>query len=309
MKDSFDRNINYARISLTNICNLSCIYCSQSNDEKQNIPISFYKNLIDVLEQLGVEKIRFTGGEPLLNQNIIELIKYTGSKSNIKDICITTNGILLDKYIDILIESGLTRVNISLDTVNKDVFLKLTGKDLLDKVIDNIKLVKNKGLEVKINSVLLKSLTDCDLDEFLEFGYENNIEIRFIELMPIGNNLQYYNDMFLSSIEVVNRLDCQKLDIKKNDVVTYYRYKNKYKFGIISAISDHFCSRCNRIRITSEGKLRLCLHSDKEIDLLEFSNDKVKLFEKISEYVIKKPEKHAINEMVYAKSNMVKIGG
>lgn len=309
MNDSFNRNINYARISLTNLCNLNCQYCSKNNGEKQNISTFFYKNLIDVLDEIGIEKIRFTGGEPLLNSNIVELVKYTAKKQNVKDICITTNAILLDKYIDDLVKYKLNRINISLDTIDSKKYFEITGKNLKDKVLENIKLAKNKGLKVKINSVLLKGLTIENIEEFLEFGYQNNIQIRFIELMPIGNNIDYYSDKYLNSNDIISKLDCYELDIYKNDVVTYFRYKDKYDFGIISPISNHFCNTCNRIRITSSGNLRLCLHSDNEIDLLSYKNDKDMLYKIISDNIKKKPEKHLINQKEFAKTNMIQIGG
>ncbi len=309
MIDSYSRNINYARISLTNMCNLKCAYCSQDELKEKHIPLSFYENLIDVLADLGIEKIRFTGGEPLVNKNIVPLVKYTSSKDNIKDIAITTNGILFDKYIDELVENGLNRINLSLDTRNKEVYNELTGFDKLDTVMENFILAKNKGVKVKINAVLLKNINDSEIEEFLEFGFENNVQIRFIELMPIGDNLDYYNKFYLSSAEMLKKLDCKKVESKDNSVATYYNYKNKYEFGVITPISNHFCNTCNRIRITSKGTLRLCLHSDKEIDLLQYKDDKEKLHKVLSDNILFKPEKHKIQEEDFAKSSMVQIGG
>lgn len=309
MNDMFNRDIVYARISVTNSCNLNCTYCSPDNSNKNNISKYFYKNLIDALEELGIEKIRFTGGEPLLNSNIIELIEYAGKKEKIKDICITTNGILIDEYIDDLIKFGLTRINISLDTINKRKYLELTGKDCLDKVLENIKLAKTKGLTVKINAVLVKDYVRKNIQELLEFGYKNDIQVRFIELMPIGDNLNYFNEKYLSSNFILENFDCKKLEINNNDVVSYYMYDNKYKFGIISPISNHFCDRCNRIRITSKGNLRLCLHSDNEVSLLEVSEDKDAMKKIIIENVMNKPEKHLISKKKFAKSSMIQIGG
>ncbi len=309
MIDSYKRKINYARISLTSICNLKCAYCSQYDGDKKLIPVQFYKNLIDVLAELGIEKIRFTGGEPLLNPNIVELVKYAKSKPSVKDIAITTNGVLFDKYLDELIDSGLTRINLSLDTTSKEIYEDLTGQDKLDVVLENIKKARSKGLKVKVNTVLIKGVTDVEITELLEFGYENNIQIRFIELMPIGDNLDFYNKHYLNSKDIINALECKVVDSDNADVATYYNYKNKYEFGVISAVSNHFCDSCNRIRITSQGKLRLCLHSDNEIDLLEYKDDKEMLHKVLSENIVKKPEKHNITEKEFAKSNMVQIGG
>ncbi len=307
--DRFNRKINYARISLTNMCNLKCSYCSQGESNNEHIPIEFYKNLIDVLDNLRIEKIRFTGGEPLLNKNIVKLVKYASSKKGIKDIAITTNGVLLHKYINELIESGLTRINLSLDSRNKDVYNSITGFDKLNNVMENFLLAKEKGIKVKVNAVLLKNITDAEIEDFLDFGFENDVQIRFIELMPIGDNLEYFNKHYLSSEEILSKLDCVKVEKDDNSVASYYKYKNKYEFGVITPISNHFCNSCNRIRITSKCTLRLCLHSDTEIDLLKYKDDKQRLKEVVGASIGYKPEKHEICEQNFAKSSMVQIGG
>ncbi len=309
MKDGFNRQINYARISLTSLCNLNCTYCSHDDIKKQNLPLEFYKNLINVLSSLGINKIRFTGGEPTLNKNIIELIKFTKNIGNINDIAITTNGILLDEFMDELMDSGLNRINFSLDTLDRKEYVNLTGSDQLERVISNIKLAKLRGLKVKINCVLLKGITDTNLDSYLYFGKENDIPIRFIELMPIGDNLDFYNKRYLSSEEIINSPDCVEIASDNTEVASYYRYKGDYDFGIISAISNHFCGSCNRIRITSSGKLRLCLHSDNEIDLLKYKDNKEMLYKILEQNIVNKPEKHLLNNNEFAKSSMVNIGG
>ncbi len=310
MIDKFDRKINYARISLTSLCNLKCSYCAPYNSEKKNISLNFYKTLIDALDELKIKKIRFTGGEPLLNANIIKLVEYANNKENIKDIAITTNGILFDKYLDVLVKKGLNKINFSLDTISREIYTKLTGEDKFNIVIKNIEKAKKYGIEVKINAVLLKGITDKAIKDFLKFGYEHDIQIRFIELMPIGDNIEYYKKNYLSSEEVIKKLNCTLSEKNKIDeVATYYTYENKYDFGVISPISNHFCNSCNRIRITSKGKLRLCLHSDEELDLLKFKEDKQKMYEYLKEQIYYKPEKHFINEEKFTKSSMVQIGG
>ncbi len=309
MNDNYNRKINYARISLTSACNLKCLYCSQHNGENINIPIKFYETLIDALCEIGIDKIRFTGGEPLLNKNIAHLVKHTKRHKNIKDIAITTNGILFDNYLEDLYSSGLNRINFSLDTRDKETYKILTGCDSLDLVEKNILLARQRGIKVKINSVLLKSITEVKLEEFLEFGYKNDIQIRFIELMPIGDNIEYFNENYLSSDEIIKKLECKEVFYENNDVAKYYRYKDKYDFGVITPISNHFCNRCNRIRITSEGKLRLCLHSDKEVDLIKYKDDKDEMVRVLKKALCIKPEKHNIENKDFAKSNMVQIGG
>lgn len=309
MIDKYNREINYARISLTSLCNLRCAYCGQDDGKSQKISVEFYETLIEALDKLGIRKIRFTGGEPLLYENIIKLVKYTNSFENIKDIAITTNGVLLDRQLDELVESGLTRINFSLDSIDRKTYASLTGSDKLDGVLENINKAKEYGLKVKVNAVLLKSVTLENLEEFLDFGYKNNVPIRFIELMPFGDNMDYYRDNYLSSEVLINMLNCKKVPNENNEVATYYRYDDKYDFGIITPISDHFCERCNRIRITSRGNLRLCLHSDNEIDLLQYKGDAKAMYNAIALNIISKPEKHLINEDEFVKTSMVSIGG
>ncbi len=307
MRDGFNRKITYARISLTSSCNLDCLYCSPSHKCENSLSVDFYKKLIDALVLVGIEKIRFTGGEPLLNKDIIELIKYAKNKKEITDIAITTNGVLFDKYCELLIGSGLNRINFSIDTFNKDTFNKLTGKNRYSQVIENILLAKKRGLIVKINAVLLKGITDVEIDKFFDFGKSNDIQIRFIELMPIGNNIEYYEEMYLSQKDFLSKFDYKLADCQNSDVSTYYEHKG-YVFGIISAISNHFCNECNRIRITSRGGLRLCLHSDDEISLKECRNDN-EMYLLLKNSIREKPEKHEIDKQNYAKGNMAQIGG
>ncbi len=309
MIDKYNREIDYARISLTSCCNLRCKYCSQHNEERENISLSFYKNLIDALDKMKIKKIRFTGGEPMLNPNIAKLVAYAKSKKNIKHIGITTNGVLINEYLEELVENGLNKINFSLDTMDRERYIELTGSDKLNVVIENIKKAKSYNLEVKINAVLLKGRTEKEFINFLDWGYKNNVQVRFIELMPIGENVKYYYENYLSSEKLISSIDCKITKKNNNEVATYYTYNDKYDFGIISPISSHFCNSCNRIRITSKGKLRLCLHSDDELDLVEYKGSSEKIYKILKDKIYFKPEKHFIKEKEFVKSNMVQIGG
>ena len=311
MKDSYAREIDYARISITDQCNLSCKYCKSENDEllPQQMNLKQLKTLIKVLNDLHFRKLRFTGGEPLLCKDIVEILEYAKNQENIKDIGLTTNGIFLDQYLEGLVKAGLKRINISLDTLKKQRYQEITGADYLERVIHNIVMAKNKGLIVKVNAVLMKGVNDDEIADFLKFGRENDVQVRFIELMTIGDNNDYVADKQLNVAERFK--DYQRKEKKPNckDVSDYFYDEHGYCFGIISPISNHFCDRCNRIRFTSDGKLRLCLHSDVDIDIYPYLDDEKKLYEIISKEIKNKPEKHYLDEDKSAKRAMSKIGG
>ncbi|MDL2211936.1 GTP 3',8-cyclase MoaA [Erysipelotrichaceae bacterium OttesenSCG-928-M19] len=311
MQDKYYREIDYARISITDYCNLSCRYCKSEADailEKQVSQKQLF-NLIDVLDELKFRKIRFTGGEPLLNDWIVSLVEYTNNKEHIKDIGLTTNAVLLDKYLDALIKAGLKRINISLDTLDDNKYYEITKTNYLQRVKDNIALAVASELIVKVNVVLLKGVNDNEIVNFLEFGRLNNVQIRFIELMPIGENDDFIKDKQLNIRDKFKNYQSREKKPNCKDVSDYYIDEYGYCFGIISPISNHFCERCNRIRFTSDGKLRLCLHSDNELDIYEYLNKKEELKALILNYIKEKPEKHYLNENMKANKGMSKIGG
>ncbi len=310
MKDKYNRKIEYARISLTNKCNLNCRYCMPTNQKECHSSLSKdnYFNIIDSLSKLGFKKVRFTGGEPLLINYISELVKH--SSKTIEDIGITTNAILLDRHIDDLVNSGLKRINISLDTLDKDKYKNLSGNDSLTKVLNSIKLAKDKGLKVKINTVLLKGVNDNEIEDIINFGIKENVQVRFIELMTIGENIEYLKEKYISYEDAFKNIDYKEVKKDSNDASSYYEYKDTgYEFGIISSMSNHFCNRCNRIRFTSRGMLRLCLHSDNDIDLNAYLDDSQILSEKILSCIVGKPEKHELLNNKISKVNMNNIGG
>lgn len=308
MDDRFNRTIDYARISLTSKCNLKCEYCMPKGARCCNdkLTLDDYNVIINGLSELGFKKIRFTGGEPLLSPFLVPLVELASSK--IGDVSITSNATLLgDKLLD-LKKAGLKRINISLDTLDRQKYLSITKSDKLLDVINNIKLLKQYGLEVKLNTVLLKGVNDDEIEAFLKFGMENDIQVRFIELMKIGDNKQLIEDRYISSYDAFKNIDIKEIDNKeKKDVCRYFTYNN-YEFGVISAISNHFCNDCNKIRITSEGKLRLCLHSDEDIDIKNALN--IPTFTKLIEDKIGlKPEKHKILDNEISSVSMYRIGG
>jgi len=310
MKDQYLREVDYARISITDSCNLCCHYCKSGTDSEVNqLSNEQIKTIVDVLDKLEFRKLRFTGGEPLLNPDIVQIISYTNNKKNIRDIGLTTNGVLLDRYLDELVSVGLKRINISLDTLDEEKFVEISKSNKLKQVLANIVAARDSGLIVKVNVVLMKGINDNEINDFLEFGRVNDVQFRFIELMPIGSNGDYINGKQLNTTELFKNY--QKQDKRPNckDVSDYYADQFGYVFGIISPLSNHFCKTCNRIRFTSDAKLRLCLHSDKDIDISPYLHNQDRLLKKIARSIKEKPDKHYLDEHKVSRRAMNKIGG
>ena len=275
LTDNFDRKHNYLRLSLTDKCNFRCFYCMPEG----TIDFSPFKNLMQAdeifnivseLVELGVTKVRFTGGEPLVRKDAKQIISQLSTLPI--ELAITTNGFLLDKYIDFFKEVGLNSVNISLDTLQEGKFHEITKRDYFYTIIENIKKATAAGLNVKINTVVMRGINDDEIGDFVRWSDKNNYAIRFIEFMPFNGNKWDWSrvvkhDEILSLIEkeyeVVRATDA-KNDTSKNYSITGHNGS----FAIISSISKPFCGSCNRIRLTADGKLKNCLFSSGEKNVL-----------------------------------------
>lgn len=279
MKDSFNRKIDYLRISVTDRCNLRCIYCMPEEGIKNLLPhdeILSYEEILQIIKvatTIGISKIRITGGEPLLRKNIESFIERVSRVDGIKDIGITTNGVLLKKYAKVLHEAGLKRVNVSLDSLDQNKFRIITRLGSLKEVLEGIEEAQRVGLNpVKINVVVMRGINDDEIEKFAMWSMEVPYQIRFIEFMPIGHN-NWKKELFISTEEIKNKIEStvgslMPVQIKKSGPAEYFMLEGaKGLIGFISPLSTHICVRCNRLRLTPEGKLRLCLFSDKEIDL------------------------------------------
>lgn len=318
LKDNFNRKIEYLRISVTNRCNSRCKYCMppegvelKSHDEI----LSFEEitNIVSVFAKLGVKKIRLTGGEPLVRRGIVGLVKKISDIEGINQITLTTNGLLLKKYAKKLKEAGLDRVNISIDSLDKEKYSLITRGSSLKDVFEGIEEAKKVGLDpIKLNTVLVKDFNDGEIEDLVNLTKDNNYDIRFIELMTIGDTSNWSKDRYLSNETVLKKMKDLKPVIKKDksSPADYYQISGyKGRVGLINPISCGFCDNCNRVRLTSNGSLKLCLHSDVEYDLRKYAYDKVKLEEKILEIIKEKPKEHKLNEGVVIKKNMFQIGG
>ena len=247
MKDKFNREIDYLRISLTEACNLRCVYCMPEGDvcfkNDNGLTDDEIKYLIDIFGDIGLKKIRFTGGEPLLRKNIVELVSKAKEKE-IGKIALTTNGVLLPKYLDGLINAGLNEINISLDSLKEDVFKKITRGGNLISVVESIKKAVNKGIKVKINAVIVKGINDNEFLDLCKLSVHHKLDIRFIELMPIGEGTKYtgVSGKDLEKILKKNFNIKEAKSDKDNGPAFYYRIEGaEGRVGFISALSNHFC--------------------------------------------------------------------
>lgn len=318
MLDKRGRNIDYLRISLTDRCNLRCFYCmpEEGIDKKSHHDIIRFEELekiIEVFASLGIEKVRFTGGEPLILRGIEKLISYTSSIPTIKDISITTNGILLGDMAETLKKAGLNRVNISLDTLNGVKYKEITRGGDINKVFSSIIKCFQIGLSpVKINTVLMKGINDDEVEDFINLTKEIPIHVRFIELMPIGEGFKLYEQTSMKINEILDNHPELKYIKDKSNVASVYKIDGAQgTVGFISPMSCKFCSDCNRIRLTSTGTIKPCLHSQEEINLRPYVKDKKMLTNIIKNAIYNKPEEHhlEIDKKSQTSRMMYQIGG
>ena len=322
LSDSFQRPINYLRISVTDRCNLRCIYCMPPQGVRLSprSEILHYEEIQAVAQAaaaLDINKVRLTGGEPLVRSRLSHLVEILSQIEGIDDIALTTNGMLLKQHAAPLRQAGLRRVNVSLDTLKREKFHRITRHDKLGDVLDGIKAAKEAGLDpVKVNMVVIRGINDDEVLDFARLTIEQEWHVRFIEPMPfgIGEGIS-----FVPTGEIQERLlslgslePC--LPSQGNGPAKYFRFEGTQgTVGFISPLSEHFCFNCNRLRLTVDGKLRPCLLSDEEVDLKNplrrgASPDELKGL--IQQAVAQKPERHHLSEGVLPKGRaMCQVGG
>ena len=323
MIDKLNRKIEYMRISVTDRCNLRCVYCmpEEGIENISHEEILSYDEIIRIckcIAKLGIKKIKITGGEPLVRKDIIDLIKEIKEINGIDEVTITTNGVLLYEMADKLYEAGIDAVNISLDTLNKDKFLKITRRDKYENVSMAIDKLIDLGVRVKINCLAIKENNLSEIVKIAAYSKNNNIDVRFIELMPIGYGKNYTgisNEVILGLLEDEYGSFKKVKEKRGNGPAVYYK-NDKFKgyIGLISAISNEFCETCNRVRLTANGFLKLCLHYNKGIDLKEPIRSDItdKELENMIYHAIRnKPLGHNFYHDIenVENKNMVQIGG
>jgi GTP 3',8-cyclase len=275
LQDTHDRVHNYLRISLTDNCNLRCFYC-MPNEEYDFTPQNklMQADEIEAIAKIfvgqGVNKIRLTGGEPLVRKDAADIIKRLAKLPT--KLTMTTNGIRISDFIDLFEEVGLTSLNISLDTLDRDKFIMLTKRDYFDRVKQNIQLLLDRKFHVKVNMVVIKNMNDNEILDFVEWTKDVPVHVRFIEFMPFSGN-KWENEKVFTWQEILNKVSDKyailPLEREKHETVKKYKIEDyKGTFAVISTMSAPFCSDCNRMRLTADGKMKNCLFSTGETDLL-----------------------------------------
>ena len=314
MKDQFNRTINYLRVSVTDRCNLRCFYCmpEEGITKKDHTEILRDEEILEAVHaavKLGITKIRITGGEPLVRKGIYELIAKIRALKGVTEVVITTNGILLKDNIKKLKHAGISRVNLSLDTLSEKTYQKITKSRTMPDYYGIIEsLIEHDMTPIKVNAVLLKGINDHEVAAFIELADRYDLRVRFIELMPIGHLPFDYDKHFISKDAILNRYKTLKPEIK-DGVAHYYTSDNKRgKIGFINPISHKFCATCNRIRMTADGKIKPCLHTNEELSIKNLTQ--VQLQEQLTRAINNKPLSHRLsNKSAPIHRTMNKIGG
>jgi cyclic pyranopterin phosphate synthase len=309
LKDSFGRTFPYIRLSITDVCNFKCGYCLPNgyqvdkSDNRKFLHLDEIRRLAKALSELGVNKIRLTGGEPTVRKDFFDILKDMKQNSNIPKVTLTTNGYRLNKIAKQLYEFGLDGINISIDSLNRKTFKKLTGHDRLLEILEGIKILQELNFKnIKVNAVLLKGINDthADFEKFGNFIKNNKIDFRFIELMQTGDNLDYFKKNHISSKIFRDYLEKndwihQTFGKDAGPSLNFIHPDYKGKFGVIAPYSKDFCKTCNRLRITSRGDLRLCLFGNTGISirhLLQNDSQKDELVDLILKQLHLKKESH-----------------
>ena len=317
MTDSFGREIKYLRLSVTDKCNLRCRYCMPEDGvcRKSHSEMLSEDEMITAVRAaaaLGISKLRLTGGEPLVKKNILSICRRCAEIEGIEEVCLTTNAILLPKMAKELKESGVDRLNISLDTLSPEKYAHITRLGTLEQAIAGIESALAAGFEkLKINAVLIGGFNDDEIPALAELSRRYGADVRFIELMPMTESEEFGDDAYLPVTAMLSALP-QLTKLDENDgVARLYRLPDaKGRIGLISAVSSHFCSECNRIRLTADGKLKPCLHSSQEFTIKGLDYDAMR--REMECAILAKPACHAPLSSARrsgAGRNMNRIGG
>ncbi|MEN6485924.1 MAG: GTP 3',8-cyclase MoaA [Syntrophobacteraceae bacterium] len=323
--DSYHRRIEYLRLSVTDRCNLRCTYCvpEKGVPKLEHHDILRYEEILrlaGLAAKMGISKIRITGGEPLVRKDILYLCERISRLNGVKSLSITTNGVLLPEFAQGLLQAGIHRINVSLDTLERGKFERITRRDSFQEVWRGITAAHAAGIApIKLNAVVMQGVNDDEIEDLARLTFAYPFHVRFIEFMPFQENGR--QDPFLSGDEIIDRLKrigplVPARSKDSNGPAQHYRFSGALGLiGIISPISHHFCPACNRLRVTADGKLRTCLFSSEETDLRELLRQGAlddEIIAAIREAIEKKPEKHELDSAVFRRCinrPMVAIGG
>ena len=328
LRDSYGRAIRDLRVSLTDRCNFRCFYCLPHGEppiapKEQMLSYEEIEFVCDIFVSLGIEKIRLTGGEPMLRRDIETIIRKLGKlKPALHDLALTTNGYFLPERARGLKDAGLDRVTISLDSLKRDVFKRMTGVDVLDKVLAGIAAAKDAGLEpIKINAVIVRGHNEDEVADFAAFAREHDVKMRFIEFMPLDSGHEWSRADVVSGKEIRERIS-ERFPLVRVEVARGSDTSSRYRFadggpgeiGIIAPVTEPFCGACSRIRLTADGQIRTCLFSTVEHslrDVVRSGASRAEIVNYIESVILKKEPRHFINDpgFVTPSRTMSFIGG
>jgi cyclic pyranopterin phosphate synthase len=323
--DRYDRRLNYLRISVTDRCNLRCTYCvpPERIPRLTHTEILRYEEILRIVRigvDLGITKVRVTGGEPLVRKGVIGFLESLSETSGISELTLTTNGVFLKDHVQRIRAAGIQRLNISLDSLQREKFARITGSDAFDRVWQGIEAVRRSGFEpIKLNVVALRGINDDELVDFARLTFQYPYHVRFIEHMPIGKSrMKATAPLLVPEIKEMIRPLGEMQPVEKNiddGPAQRFRFREAPgEIGFISALSHHFCSSCNRLRLTASGQLRPCLLSDHQLDLkglMRGGGSDSQLAEMFLQAVRNKPSDHslAVNDPTGVSCQMSSIGG
>ena len=298
MRDAFGREIRYLRVSITTRCNLRCVYCGKESCEKRDEELTpeALEKIVRAFARTGVERVRVTGGEPLVRPDVCEIVRRVAGAGGFSRVSLTTNGVLLGQYAKELKDAGLTDVNVSLDSTDENVYRLLTGTDALGRVLDGIAEAEKAGLPVKINAVLMRGVNDDGAGALIELARTRRIDVRFIELMP-------FSDAGEDKARVVTNDELRKrfsflrpLGVRDGTAELYTADGFRGRVGFISPISHRFCHACNRMRLLSDGRVKLCLGDETTVDLRPLVGKREELLRAVRSCIRNKPAGHRFGE-------------
>jgi cyclic pyranopterin phosphate synthase len=329
LRDSYNRAIRDLRVSLTDRCNFRCFYCLPHGEppiapKEQMLSYEEIEYICEIFVSLGIEKIRLTGGEPMMRRDIETIIRKLSELKNrgLLDLALTTNGYFLPERARGLKDAGLDRVTISLDSLKRNIFKQMTGVDVLDKVLTGIAAAKDAGLEpIKINAVIVRGHNEDEVADFAAFAREYDVKMRFIEFMPLDSGHEWSRADVVSGREIYERINERfplvKLDVRRgSETSARYRFVDgaSGEIGIIAPVTEPFCGACSRIRLTADGQIRTCLFSTIEHslrDVVRSGASRVEIVDYIESVVLRKEPRHFINDpgFVAPSRSMSFIGG
>ncbi len=323
MTDRYGRTVDYVRIAVTTACNLRCTYClREEHQERQpgvaQLDIGQMKSIIGVLAEMGIRKIRFTGGEPLLRRDIGELVRLAKSTPGIDDVKLTTNGVLLDRHLEELIDAGLDGINLSLDTLDAGKFYEIARRDRFPQVRKALDtLLETPSIRLKINTLMLRGINNDEIPAFVDLTRDHDLTVRFMELQPFDDRQIWRTGRFMGA-EMIREHLCRAfpgLETVTGLDTEHYSFRlpgYRGSIAIIPAYSRNFCSRCSRLRITADGKLISCLYRQESIDIMPIMQNgaaKEDLRKQILEAVRQKPKDGLKSGNNNAVTSMSQIGG